>query len=573
MTAGSERHGLSSPRIDLSVPINPHSRITLLSPTTHPSTGTPVPAKDVAMLNTLLPPRIRRVALGLVAAGSVAISGAIVAASPAAAADPLVAACVITAPNTVAVSLEGPVGVSGPVLVTLRDSNGAVIGFQSVTLLNGVLTLPPLTATLPAGSNGIVTYTVTNLLGTVLVTGSTPCAELPVGAVVGGYQALSPARLLDTRTGLGGARIGAGQSVNLQITGRGGVPTANVGAVYLNFVATGGTAPGYLTVFPTGGSSGGVSSLNYLQGPNVANAVISKVGTGGMVTIRNVSAGSVDLVGDVGGYFISGLVQGLLLPGAYKPLAGTRIADSRRSFGLTKLMGTASQNLQVTGKAGVPAGARSVVVNLTAVNGSLHSHITAWETGKATPNASNVNYTGSKPAANLAAVPLSPSGQISVKNGTGATNVDLVVDVVGYFQGGLLPAQTAGLESPLTPFRLLDTRTGNGAPLGKVAPFGTVSLQVANRGGVPNTRLRAVLVTVTTTQEDASGDIIAYPSGTPSTTTSVLSFSRFTDIANLAIVRVGTDGKIRLTNRSSQPTHLVVDVAGYFTGNTIQIGS
>lgn len=529
------------------------------------------------MFKTLSPPlprRIRRAALSLVAAGSMAISGAIIAASPAAAAQPLVAACVVTAPNTIALNLDGPSGFTGPAVITLRDSNGLVIGTQAVTFLNGVLTTPPVTATLPVGSNGIVTVVVTDVLGTVLVTGSTPCAELPVGAVVGGYQALSPARLLDTRTGLGGTRIGAGQSINLQITGRGGVPTANVGAVYLNFVATGGTAPGYLTVFPTGGSSGGVSSLNYLQGPNVANAVISKVGAGGQVTIRNVSGGSVDLVGDVGGYFISGLIQGVLLPGAYKPLAGTRIADSRRNFGLTTLMGQTPQALRVTGVAGVPAGARSVVVNLTAVNGSLHSHITAWETGKPTPNASNVNYTGSKPAANLAVVPVNPTtGQISVKNGTGATNVDLVVDVVGYFQGGLLPAQTAGLESPLAPFRLLDTRTGNGAPQVKVAPFGTISLQVAGRGGVPNTRLRAVLVTVTTTQEDSSGDIIAYPSGTPSTTTSVLSFTRFTDIANLAIVRVGTDGKIRLTNRSSQPTHLVVDVAGYFTGNTIQIGS
>ena len=526
------------------------------------------------MFKTLSPPsprRIRRAALSLVAAGSMAISGTIIATTPAAAAAPITAVCFRTDPNNVTVSVDGTTGLTGPAVLTIKDANGVVVSTQAVTLLNGVISVPSLTVPLPAGS-GAVTATVTTLNGSVS-TVNTPCNELPAGSVVGGYQALSPARLLDTRTGFGGPRIGAGQSINLQVTGRGGVPTAGVGAVYLNFVATGGTAPGYLTVFPTGSTQGGVSSLNYLQGPNVANAVISKVGTGGQVTIRNVSGGSVDLVGDVGGYFIGGTFQGVLLPGAYQPVAGTRIADSRRNVGLTTLIGQTPQALRVTGVAGVPAGARSVVVNLTAVNGSLHSHITAWETGKPTPNASNVNYTGSKPAANLAVVPVSPTGFISVKNGTGATNVDLVVDVVGYFQGGLLPAQTAGLESPLAPFRLLDTRTGNGAPQVKVAPFGTISLQVAGRGGVPNTRLRAVLVTVTTTQEQASGDIIAYPSGTPSTTTSVLSFTRFTDIANLAIVRVGTDGKIRLTNRSSQPTHLVVDVAGYFTGNTIQIGS
>jgi hypothetical protein len=523
------------------------------------------------MPNTLLPRRFRHAALSLVAAGSMAVSGAIVATTPAAAADPVTAVCFRTDPNNVTVSVDGATGLSGPAVLTIKDANGVVISTQAVTLLNGVITVPPTTVPLPAGSNS-VTATVTTVNG-VVNTANTPCNELPAGSVVGGYQALSPARLLDTRRGFGGPRIGPNQSITLQVTSRGGVPIAGVGAVYLNFVATGGTAPGFLTVFPTGSSQPGVSSLNYLPGPNVANAVISQVGTGGQVTIRNTSAGSVDLVGDVGGYFVGGLFQGVLLPGAYQPLRATRIADSRRGFGLTTLMGQTPQTLRVAGVAGVPANARSVVVNLTAVNGTRHSHITAYPTGTAVPNASNVNYTGSKPAANLAVVPVGTNGSINVKNGIDPTNVDLVVDVIGYFQGGLLPAQTAGLESPLNPFRLLDTRTGNGAPLGKVAAGGTVSLQVAGRGGVPATRLRAVLVTVTTTQEEVSGDIVAYPSGTPATTTSVLTFIPRTDMANLAIVRVGTDGMIRLTNRSGGPTHLVVDVAGYFVGNTIQLGS
>jgi hypothetical protein len=530
------------------------------------------------MPNTLLPRRFRHAALSLVAAGSMAVSGAVITATPASAATVIAAACVQTDPNTVAVSLDGPTDFTSLVNVVVKNATtGGIIGTQlGVSLLNGAINLPILNLPLPAISNGGVTFTVTGFVNGVLTTinvPNTPCAQLPVGFLVGGYQALSPARLLDTRHGFGGSRIGPNQSITLQVTGRGGVPTAGVGAVYLNFVATGGTAPGFLTVFPTGSSQPGVSSLNYVPGPNVANAVISQVGTGGQVTIRNTSAGSVDLVGDVGGYFVGGLIQGVLLPGAYQPLRATRIADSRRGFGLTTLMGQTPQTLRVAGVAGVPANARSVVVNLTAVNGTRHSHITAYPTGTAVPNASNVNYTGSKPAANLAVVPVGANGSINVKNGIDPTNVDLVVDVIGYFQGGLVPVETAGLELPLNPFRLLDTRTGNGAPLGKVAAGGTVSLQVAGRGGVPATRLRAVLVTVTTTQEEVSGDIVAYPSGTPATTTSVLTFIPRTDMANLAIVRVGTDGMIKLTNRSGGPTHLVVDVAGYFVGNTIQIGS
>lgn len=522
------------------------------------------------MPNTLRPRRIRRAALSLVAAATMAVSGAIVAATPAAAATTITAACVRTDPNNVSVTFDGPAGLTGPAIITITDSNGIVIGTQTVTLLNGVFAVPPLSVPLPAGSNS-VNFTVTTLAG-VVATGNTPCNELPLGPLVGSYQALSPARILDTRTGLGGTRIPGGGSIDLQVANRGGVPSSNVGAVYLNLVATRAVTNGYLTVFPAGTAMPGVSTLNYVPGINVANAVITKLSPGGRVTIHNTAPQPVDLVADVGGYVIGGLIQGILLPGAYKSVSPTRIADSRSRFGLTKLTGNTPQSLTVVGKAGVPASAGSVVVNLTAVNGSLHSHITAYPTGSAIPNASNVNYTGSKPAANLAVVPLGAGGSISVKNGTGATNVDLVVDVVGYFQGGPVPAQTAGLEVPLNPFRLLDTRTGNGAPLGKVAPGGTVTLQVAGRGGVPATRLRAVLVTVTTTQEDASGDVVAYPSGTPATTTSVLSFIPRTDMANLAIVRVGNDGKIKLVNRSGGPAHLVLDVAGYIVGNTVEIG-
>src|SRR5579885_2404333 len=69
----------------------------------------------------------------------------------------------------------------------------------------------------------------------------------------GGYHALTPSRILDTRTGNGApaAALGPGATLNLQVAGRGGVPTTGVSAVVLNVAVTGPTAPSYLTVFPT----------------------------------------------------------------------------------------------------------------------------------------------------------------------------------------------------------------------------------------------------------------------------------------------------------------------------------
>src|SRR4051812_35669912 len=53
---------------------------------------------------------------------------------------------------------------------------------------------------------------------------------------------------------------------------------------------------------------------------------------------------------------------------------------------------------------------------------------------------------------------------------------------------------TGGLFGPLTPRRLLDTRSGVGAPVGRVAAGSTLALQVAGRGGVPSTGVAAVVL-------------------------------------------------------------------------------
>ena len=67
---------------------------------------------------------------------------------------------------------------------------------------------------------GIVAVPATNVM----------VAYEPVPGPGGGYRSLQPARLLDTRTGLGAplAKVGPGSSVALQATGRGGVPAAGV---------------------------------------------------------------------------------------------------------------------------------------------------------------------------------------------------------------------------------------------------------------------------------------------------------------------------------------------------------
>ncbi|MGH9154144.1 MAG: hypothetical protein ACRD03_17570 [Acidimicrobiales bacterium] len=71
----------------------------------------------------------------------------------------------------------------------------------------------------------------------------------------GRYTPLTPARILDTRTGTGGIAgpVGPGSTVDMQVTGRGGVPSTGVTAVAVNVTVTQPTGHGHLTVFPPAG--------------------------------------------------------------------------------------------------------------------------------------------------------------------------------------------------------------------------------------------------------------------------------------------------------------------------------
>jgi sugar lactone lactonase YvrE len=124
----------------------------------------------------------------------------------------------------------------------------------------------------------------------------------PVGAVV---NVFSPHRILDTRDGTGTgavAKVGAGGTISLTVTGVAGVPSTGVTAVVLNITATNPTAGSFLTVYPTGQPQPLAASLNYAAGETIPNQVIAKVGDNGQINLFNF-AGTVDYVADIVGYY------------------------------------------------------------------------------------------------------------------------------------------------------------------------------------------------------------------------------------------------------------------------------
>ena len=143
--------------------------------------------------------------------------------------------------------------------------------------------------------------------GPVDATTTTTTTTVPPGPVGAGFHPLTPSRVLDTRLGNGApaAAIGPGATLQLQVTGRGGVPSTGVSAVVLNVTATQPTAPSYLTVFPSGQPVPMASNLNFLAGQTVPNLVVAKVGSNGQVSIYN-PAGAVHVIADVAGWYGTG---------------------------------------------------------------------------------------------------------------------------------------------------------------------------------------------------------------------------------------------------------------------------
>ncbi len=293
-------------------------------------------------------------------------------------------------------------------------------GQPAVSNLNFVAgqTVPNL-VTVKVGANGRVnlynsegfTHLVADVVGYYTAT-------QPAGA--GRFTAVTPGRVLDTRNGSG--PVGAGVSIPVKVTGLADVPAAGVSGVALNVTVDQPTAPGYLTVWPTGELQPFASSHNFVAGQTVANLVLAKVGAGGQVSIFN-SGGSTHVIADVVGYFSAS-------GGVFVPMSPQRIVDSRDVGGIDQVGQGVTVPIAVAGVAGVPANATAAIVNVTSVDSTTPSFITVWPAGGQKPTASTVNPRPGVPVPNLAYLKLGSAGQLSLYNNSGST--DVIVDVFGY---------------------------------------------------------------------------------------------------------------------------------------------
>jgi len=237
-----------------------------------------------------------------------------------------------------------------------------------------------------------------------------------------------------------------------------------------------------------------------------------------------------------------------------------RLFDTRTGDGgrLGPLGAGESWPFAIRGRFGVPTGAVAVALNLTAVDASELTYVTAWPGGQARPFTSNLNPVPGMAVPNLAIVRLGNGGDVNLFNNTGSVN--LLADLVGYFREGT----SFGLES-LVPARLLDTRDGTGGRLGAVGQGETIDLQIAGQGGV-SSEPQAVALNVTVTEPSAASFLTVWPSGEARPFASSVNMVAGQTVPNMVLARVGSNGMISIFNNTGE-THVVVDVLGCFDGD------
>ena len=291
----------------------------------------------------------------------------------------------------------------------------------------------------------------------------------------GEFHPIAPVRVCDTRAGQaanpcngngGNASdnvLGPGQSLKVNVTQVGTAPGSipadgTAEAAVFNLTAVSGTAPTFLSVFPTDASGtcpfGGskpaapTSNINVLTGVIQANRVMVPLGPDAAsgpttdVCVYN-SNGSINFILDANGWFGSTTAA---TAAQYQAIGPSRICDTRPASGQLCQSSTLAPNgallVTVAGVGGVPSMAAAkpplaVIGNLTAVLGSAGTFLEVFPAGGTRPNSSDLNLNGGQILPNLVVVKLAAAGSTSPGNVdlyNSVGHIDAIIDVEGWFQ-------------------------------------------------------------------------------------------------------------------------------------------
>lgn len=428
----------------------------------------------------------------------------------------------------------------------------------------------------------IQAYNQTTLLGTYAVTSDSNGDATYVGILDQTASSITSV-VFSVTSCLGNCADFAIDSVGINV---GGSAQASLNKNALSFTTTGVAQP--VTLTNNGSAALSISSIVASAGFSVTNTCNGSVAANGgscsiSVTWTNTqdTSGSVTITDNAGnspqtitltGNSNSGGTGALL----FVPITPCRVADTRTGQGFTGAFGPpeipnqGTRNFPIQSSAcNIPTTALAYSLNITAVPDASLAYLTVWPQGQNQPTVSTLNSDG-RIKANAAIVPAGGSGTNGGVSVYAYNSTNVILDIDGYF----VPVGTSGALSfyPLTPCRLVDTRSSNGTgPLAGPSLTAQVSRSFpiksttnACSSSIPaNAQAYSLNVTALPSNGSSLLYLTTWPTGATMPNASTLNATTGTYTANAAIVPAsGTNGAVSVYAYNN--TDLLIDINGYF---------
>lgn len=249
--------------------------------------------------------------------------------------------------------------------------------------------------------------------------------------------------------------------------------------------------------------------------------------------------------------------------GVFVPSTG-RVLDTKNGTGgySTAMEAGKYRTVQVAGLAGVPDDGSVGAISINATIGSASTTGTLFARPDADTSRTMVaiynNHSGEY-TSNTGVVALGDDGTIQVMTESASR---LIIDVQGYYttnDDGTAP----GGFVPLAGKRIVDTRSGLGAPQATLTPGSSIDVQVGGVNGVPADASAAVVNLVPISTSSSDGFLVPYPTDGQRPANS-LHYAPTSTTSIQAQVALSADGKMTVLNPSGT-ANLAIDLQGYFT--------
>ena len=382
--------------------------------------------------------------------------------------------------------------------------------------------------------------------------------ERPVAPTPSYFVPLTPARLLDTRTGEGGNLSPLDQQVftELDVTGVGGVPETGVTAVVMNVTADAPTDSGFITAWPSGEPRPEVVEPQLRARPDGAQP-------GDRQDRRQRQGQRVQLERlDQRDRRRRRLLHRPTATRRWPVHAADAVATARhpqrhgprRRRRPRSAPGSRSISMSRASAACPPQVSRRSRSTSRSTSRPVAGFITTWPTGEPRPNASTHNFVPGLTVANLVLAKVGAGGQVSMFNSRRRRRI-------WWPTSSATTRRQGGAFVPVAPQRLVDTRDGRGGRTGQLGQGESFDVTLANGSPVPPSA-SGVIVNVTAADSSIPSYVTVWPTGVQRPTASTLNPRPGVPVPNQAYLKLGNGGSLDVYNNSGS-TDIIVDVFGY----------